>query len=94
MVAGDWLDMHASPHHDVVMRTTINLPDDLYQVAKTLAEGSGQPLGEVIADLMRRGLVPQTGGEDAGLPVFDVPRGAETIPGNRAPELLATEGME
>ena len=77
------------------MRTTLTLADDVYQAAKTLAEGAGRPLGEVVSELIRRGLMPQGMQEkEGGLPLFQVPAGAEIIPGNRARELLSDEGME
>jgi hypothetical protein len=44
-------------HHDdtiIMMRTTINLPDDVYQVARSLAATKGIPLGEALAELVRR----------------------------------------
>ena len=75
------------------MRTTINLAEDVYEAAKTLAEGSGKSLGVVVSELVRRGLQPQLNPSHGDLlPVFSVPAGAEVIPGNRAGELLAEEG--
>jgi hypothetical protein len=78
------------------MRTTVTLANDVYQAAKTLADGSGRSLGEVISDLARRGLRPQALSHQSqdGLPVFTVPADAEVIPGSRASELLAKEGIE
>ncbi|HEX9591822.1 MAG TPA: antitoxin [bacterium] len=77
------------------MRTTLTLADDVYQAAKTLAEGAGRPLGEVVSELIRRGLMPQgMQTKEGGLPLFQVPAEAEIIPGNRARELLSDEGME
>lgn len=78
------------------MRTTLNLADDVYESAKTLAEGSGKTLGEVISALARRAMRPQAvaRGSSDGLPAFDVPDTADIIPGNRAHELLDDEGAE
>lgn len=77
------------------MRTTITLSDDVYQAAKTLAEGSGRTLGEVISDLLRRALRPQSDPKMSGrFPCFSVPANAEIIPGNRAHELQDEEGAE
>lgn len=77
------------------MRTTVTLADDVYEAAKTLADGSGRSLGEVLSVLARRGLRPETPIEmPDGLPSFAVPEGAEVIPGSRAAELLAEEGTE
>jgi hypothetical protein len=36
------------------MRTTVNIPDDVYQVARSLAAAKGISLGEALADLVRR----------------------------------------
>ena len=38
------------------MRTTVTLDDEAYEVAVTLAKTSGQRLGQVISDLIRRAL--------------------------------------
>jgi hypothetical protein len=38
------------------MRTTIDLPENLHQVAKSLARHTGRTLSEAVADLMQRGL--------------------------------------
>ena len=40
------------------MRTTIDLPDDLLDLARSLARGRKQTLSEAVADLMRRGIDP------------------------------------
>lgn len=77
------------------MRTTLTLAEDVYEAAKTLAEGSGRSLSEVISELARRGLRPERVTLPAGgMPVFPVPPDAEVIPGSRAGELLASEGTE
>ncbi|CAN5543514.1 antitoxin VapB29 [soil metagenome] len=38
------------------MRTTIDLPDDLHQQAKSIARDTSRTLSETVAELMRRGL--------------------------------------
>ena len=82
-------------HHSINMRTTINLAEDVYEAAKTIAEGAGQSLGVVISELARRGLRPNLDQQDDSLlPTFSVPAKAELIPGNRASELLAEEGVD
>lgn len=40
------------------MRTTINLPDDVYQAAKSVAAVKDISLGDALADLVRQGLRP------------------------------------
>lgn len=76
------------------MRTTLNLDDDVYEAAKTLAEGSGQSLGVVISELARKGLQPEAPRSEGDLPVFSVPSDARVIPGKRAAELLSEEGVD
>lgn len=41
------------------MRTTIDLPEELHQQARSLAHDSRKSLSEVVSDLMRRGLRSQ-----------------------------------
>ncbi|HTB15332.1 MAG TPA: hypothetical protein VK752_27360 [Bryobacteraceae bacterium] len=40
------------------MRTTVNLPDDVYAAARSVAMVKDISLGEAIADLVRQGLRP------------------------------------
>ncbi len=40
------------------MRTTLNLPDDVYRIARSLAGAKGISLGEALAELVRQGLRP------------------------------------
>src|SRR5437016_2635303 len=40
----------------IMMRTTLNLPDDVYEVARSLAAARGISLGDALAELVRRGL--------------------------------------
>ena len=55
------------------MRTTLQLDDDVYQVARSLAAAEGRSLGEVVSRLVRLGLAPRTAlRERNGFPVFDV----------------------
>ncbi len=77
------------------MRTTLTLADDVYQAVKILAEGSEKTLSEVTSDLIRKALRPvRTPNSTDGLPTFSVSGSAEIIPGSRAHELLAEEGIE
>ena len=39
-----------------LMRTTIDLPDDLHQAAKALAHDRQQTLSQAVAELMRRAI--------------------------------------
>lgn len=38
------------------MRTTVDLPDELHDAARSIARDRGTTLSEAVADLMRRGL--------------------------------------
>ena len=38
------------------MRTTIDLPDDLYRLTRSIARDRSQSLSKTLADLVRRGL--------------------------------------
>ena len=62
------------------MRTTINLDDDLLRVVKSLARERGVSMGDVVSDLIREALRPDTGVTyDAGFPVFMVREDAPPI---------------
>ncbi len=62
------------------MRTTIDLPEDLHRIATGLARHTGRSLGQIVADLIRRGLdAPEkpaklTISRRTGLPVVRSPR--------------------
>ena len=57
------------------MRTTIDLPDDLYEQTKSIARDTSRTFSETAADLMRRGLGQGPGAAEVsrsvvtGLPV-------------------------
>ena len=44
------------PHHDVLMRTTVDLPEDLHRIVTSLATHTRRSLSQTAADLMRKGL--------------------------------------
>jgi hypothetical protein len=70
-------------HHDAIiitMRTTINIPDDVADVIRSFADARGLSLGEAVAELVRKGLRPQSRIRDASpFPSFSVPDGAAPI---------------
>jgi hypothetical protein len=72
------------------VRTTLNLDDDVARAAKSLARASGRGLGEVVSELMRRGLRSRNAGRR--IPTFVVGEHAKTIPSGRARRLLAGLG--
>ena len=41
------------------MRTTVNLPDDVYRIARDVAHVRNISLGEAIGELVRQGLAPR-----------------------------------
>lgn len=61
--------------YDVVVRTTVNLDDDVLQAARAVARIEQRALGVVISDLVRKGLAPQQPQTDdeSGFPVIAVP---------------------
>ena len=59
------------------MRTTLQLDEDVYRPAKSLAQAEQRSLGEVISSLARRALAPNPRiSESNGFPVFSVFPGA------------------
>jgi hypothetical protein len=62
------------------MRTTLVIEDDVLEAARSLAEAEGKSLGEVISELARRGLAPQSQEAlDEGFPVFLISPDAQPI---------------
>jgi hypothetical protein len=66
------------------MRTTLNLDEDVMEVARALASAERRPLGQVVSELARRGLAPRETrlGDEDGFPVFNVDPGAPAITGD------------
>jgi len=59
------------------MRTTLNLDEDVLQVAKELALQRGQTAGQIISDLVRQALEPKAPPKVRnGVPVFVPKAGA------------------
>jgi hypothetical protein len=67
--------------YDAEMRTTLNLDDDVAEAARAIARTEQRPLGVVVSDLMRRGLIPQQLriDDEDGFPVFRVPPGTSPL---------------
>lgn len=55
------------------MRTTLNLDEDVYAAAETLAKASGKTLGKVVSELMRTGLRPQPYSQPASVGIDSLP---------------------
>jgi len=63
-----------------MMRTTLNLPDDIYEVAQALAAAKKLSLGDAVAELVRKGLRPEVRIREGGaFPCFAVREGAAPI---------------
>jgi hypothetical protein len=65
----------------VEMRTTINLDDDILDVARTVARAEQRALGAVVSELVRRGIASQQLEitEEHSFPYFVVPFSAPPI---------------
>lgn len=46
-----------------LMRTTIDLPEDLHRAVRSIARNTSRSLSQTVADLMRRGLEEPRAGE-------------------------------
>lgn len=66
--------------YGVLMRTTLNIDDDVLRAARSLADEEGCSLGEMISNLMRQALAPDPRVDyREGFPVFRVRDGASPI---------------
>lgn len=62
------------------MRTTLNIDDDLYRAAKSIAYTEHKTVGEVVSKLLRKALFPRDYKECADdLPVFRVSEDAPPL---------------
>ena len=63
------------------MRTTLNLDDDVLETTRAIARAERRALGEVVSDLVRRGLRPTEVriDEDDDFPMFRVKQSAPPI---------------
>jgi len=63
-----------------MMRTTLNLPDDVYEAARSVANARRISLGEAIGQLVRQGVRPPVGFRLEGrLPVAILPKDSPLI---------------
>jgi len=63
-----------------MMRTTINLPDDVGDLIRSVADAKGISLGEAVAELVRKGVRPAPHTDEGLLfPCFSVPADAPPI---------------
>jgi hypothetical protein len=62
------------------MRTTVNLPDEIADLVRSVADAKGISMGSAIAELVRQGLARAAhSGETHGFPCFAVPPDAAPI---------------
>jgi hypothetical protein len=61
------------------MRTTVNLPDDIADLVRSVADAKGISIGSAIAELVRQGLARDSQSEHQGFPCFTVPADAAPI---------------
>lgn len=55
------------------MRTTLQIDDDIYRAARSIAAAENKNIGEVVSALMRKALAPkQYHGGDTDIPCFRV----------------------
>jgi hypothetical protein len=60
------------------MRTTLDIDDDLVQVARQLARQRRTTMGQVVSELVRQAIEPRPGGRlRNGVPVFPLKPGAK-----------------
>jgi hypothetical protein len=62
-----------------VVRTTLDIDDDVMAAARELAAGERRSIGSVISALARRGLTPARVEAEGGLPVIRVPSGTAPV---------------
>jgi hypothetical protein len=62
------------------MRTTLTLPEDVYQAVRSLAGSQGISLGDAVAELVRRALRPQISvNAIQAFPFIELPHNARRI---------------
>jgi hypothetical protein len=67
-IFGNWhLDIRNARHHDVCMRTTLTLEDDLADRLAQIARETQQPFKAVVNETLRRGLAERA----PSVPAFD-----------------------
>lgn len=62
------------------MRTTLTLPPDVYEIARSVSAERHISLGEAVALLVRRGLAPRSSADTSkAFPCFRLPEDAEPV---------------
>ncbi|MEA2165734.1 MAG: hypothetical protein QOK37_3861 [Thermoanaerobaculia bacterium] len=56
-----------------MMRTTLDIDEDVLQAARSVASAEGKNIGKALSDIARRGLAPRSQTKTrSGFPVFEV----------------------
>lgn len=79
-------------HYDALMRTTVDLPEDLHRIVASLAVHTRRSLSRTAVELIRRGLAAEAG---RGGPAAAVSRSAKTgLPTVRLPRTVTPEDVK
>ena len=75
------IDIRCVMRDALVMRTTLNLDDDVLWAARELAALKGVPVGRIVSDLARKALAPQGDrlNERNGVPLLPPRTGARPV---------------
>ena len=77
------LDIRLKPRHFFIMRTTLTLDDDVFELVARRAKLRGVSLGKTVSDLLRRGLSAPTPAQHTdGLVMFDLPADSPKVTTN------------
>lgn len=87
------IDIIMLSHHDALMRTTVDLPEDLHQIASSLARDTGRSLSQTVEYLMRRGLKPSSGVAETGAQPYRVDR-STGLPVVRSPHPIGSDDVK
>jgi hypothetical protein len=83
----------SSLHHNGIVRTTVDLDEEILRAAKDLARERSQSLGRVLSDLARRGLEPPSPAlvMRNGVPLLPRKPGAAPVTSQAVKDLLEME---
>jgi hypothetical protein len=82
-------------HHDVVMRTTLDIENDVLDSARALAAARGVSVGAALSELARRGVTARTPMQlRNGFAVFQVPAGTPSFGPDDVARAIEREDFE
>jgi hypothetical protein len=82
-------------HHDVVMRTTLDIENDVLDAARALAAARRVSVGAALSELARRGVTARTPLQSrSGFAVFQVPSGTPSFGPNDVTRAIEREDLE